>query len=72
MQTMTLTMPDIMPAIDEMSLPEISKELASYRPATRETVVSTEEWLSRRRALWRRLDALLGIRPPAVAKPVTG
>jgi hypothetical protein len=35
-------------------------------------VIALEQWLVRRRALWRRLDQLLGIRKPAIARPVTG
>jgi len=59
--------PDTMPVVEAMSLEEIQRELANYKPGTRETVVTVEEWLARRRALWRHLDVLLA-RPGAAGQ----
>jgi GTP cyclohydrolase FolE2 len=49
---------------ESMSLEEISRELAAYKPTTQAAVVTVEDWLTRRRALWTRLDALLGVKKP--------
>jgi hypothetical protein len=57
---------------ESMSLEEISRELSAYRPGNQAEVIAVEEWLSRRRALWRRLDQLSGARRPAIARPVAG
>jgi hypothetical protein len=56
----TETMPDAGADINQMDLAEVRAELAAYRPSTAEAVVTVEEWLARRRALWRRLDQLVG------------
>jgi hypothetical protein len=63
----TTPMPDSTDiAVDQTDLPAVQAELASYRPATAFAVVGLEQWLARRRALWRRLDELSGAggRPP--------
>jgi len=52
-------MPDaVMTPVEAMSLPEISRELAAYRPGTAAEVIAIEEWMARRMQLWRRLDQL--------------
>lgn len=66
----TTPMPDSTDiAVDQTDLPAVQAELASYRPATAFAVVGLEQWLARRRALWRRLDELSGARRPAAATP---
>jgi hypothetical protein len=59
-------------AVDQMTLAEVSRELAAYRPGNASELVTDEEWLARRMRLWRRLDELNGIRRPAIARPVAG
>jgi hypothetical protein len=56
---MTTTMLDSGTDIDGMDLAAVQRELAAYRPSTREAVVTVEAWLARRRALWARLDQLV-------------
>jgi hypothetical protein len=48
--------------IDAMSLEAIQAELRE----------PSEEHRERRARLWQRLDALLGVRKPAIARPVAG
>jgi hypothetical protein len=55
--------------IETMTLEEISRELAAYRPGNAAEVIAIEEWLARRMQLWRRLDELAGVRKPAAATP---
>jgi hypothetical protein len=51
-----------------MDLAQVKAELAGYRPST----VAIPAYLVRRVRLWRRLDALMGVNRPAVAKHVAG
>jgi len=43
---------------ETMTIEEISRELAAYRPGNAAEVIAIEEWLARRMQLWRRLDQL--------------
>jgi hypothetical protein len=52
-----------------MNLAEVQAELAGYKPGNQAEVVTIEDWLARRQALWRRLDELNGVRKPAAAGP---
>jgi hypothetical protein len=71
MTTIDTAKPDAgMTEVEAMSLDEISTELAGYKPSNRAEVIAIEAWLARRRALWRRLDELTGVRKPAIARPV--
>jgi hypothetical protein len=53
-----------------MSLEAVRAELTAYQPATSSSVVTIEAYMARRARLWARLDHLLGIRKPAIARPV--
>jgi len=61
--------PDAGTDVGTMSLDAVRAELAGYTPATAFGVVRTEEHMTRRARLWRRLDELNGIRRPAAAAP---
>jgi hypothetical protein len=65
--TSSNTVPDTGADPETMTLEEVSRELAVYQPGTQASVVSTAEWLARRRQLWRRLDTLLA--RPGAATP---
>jgi hypothetical protein len=56
--TISNTMPDAGTDPETMSLEAVQAELAGYQPATEFGVVDLEAHRERRRALWRRLDAL--------------
>jgi len=62
-------MPDAGTDPETMSIEAVQAELGAYRPGNAAEVVSVEEWLARRRALWRRLDELSGIRRSAATTP---
>jgi hypothetical protein len=64
--------PDTIPAVEAMTLEAVQAELAAYQPATVAAVERSEAHLARRQDLWARLDALLGVRKPAIARPVAG
>jgi len=51
--------------VETMSLEAVQAELAGYKPGCADEVVSTAEWLARRRALWQQLDELNGVRRSA-------
>jgi len=72
MSSITTIMPDTGTAVDEMTLAELEAELRRYTPGTQAEVVELEEHRARRQALWRRLDQLVGVWRPAIARPVTG
>jgi hypothetical protein len=62
-------MPNAGTDIEEMDLASVQAELAGYQPATASAVAHSEEHRERRARLWARLDALLGTRKPAIARP---
>jgi hypothetical protein len=69
----TTPMPDSTDiAVDQMDLPAVQVELAGYQPGTQVEVVEIPEHMKRRAQLWARLDVLLGVRRPAIARPVAG
>jgi hypothetical protein len=53
-------------------LAAVQAELQRYKPGQRSEVVELEAYIARRVKLWARLDALLGIKKPAIARPVAG
>ena len=53
--------------IEAMSLAAVQAELRAYDPSSA-AAVPTEAHRERRQALWRRLDALLGVRKPAAVR----
>jgi hypothetical protein len=55
-----------------MSLEDVARELAAYRPGNQAEVIAIEAYMARRARLWAQLDALLEVRKPALARPVAG
>jgi hypothetical protein len=60
--------PDVRPDVDQMDLAQVKAELAGYRPST----VAVPAYLARRVRLWARLDALMGVKRPAVGRTDAG
>jgi hypothetical protein len=57
---------------ETMDLAAVQAELQRYQPATSSSVIAVAEYMARRARLWRWLDELLGVRKPAIARPVAG
>jgi hypothetical protein len=57
---------------ETMSLEDVARELAAYRPGNQAEVIAIEAYMARRARLWAQLDALLEVRKPALARPVAG
>ncbi len=55
--------------IETMTMQEVQRELAGYKPGNRAEVIAIEAYIARRMQLWRRLDELNGVRKPAAATP---
>jgi hypothetical protein len=67
--TTETAMPDAGTDPETMTIEEISRGLAGYKPGTQAEVVEIRAYMAQRARLWRRLDALKGIRRLAAAAP---